>query len=383
MLSSPLTRIRAFFERSPFAIFFSALAVLFVMIAIAGIYRQPEPTDDTTEREPKTITRFIIGTDTVTATASALVKKETLQPIVALTAGTVEHISVHPGSRIGANTPLLRLSADYGANRAGLETTLAERNQRFALDMAKLDREILTLEKKKARQDSSASDTETDIELKRLKRQRAALNESLSAGELGVDISRAGAAIWEPRAAVSGTVEYLAVQIGDFVTPGTLLALLRTDTGATTLDAFVEPTLARAFDTIRPSHMISGTEGGSLEITPSFFSKSETKNGLFNIRYTLTRDQATEASANTRVAISLPLRTTDDKGHTIIPLDALFIHTDHASIFIEHDGKAEEKTVSIKEIFGNAALLDETLPTDTAVLLGRTLIAGETVASVK
>ena len=107
--------------------------------------------------------------------------------------------------------------------------------------------------------------------------------------------------------------------------------------------------------------------------------KRQTRNGLFNIRYTLTQDQAAAATANTRIMISLPLRTADSEGHTLIPLDALFIHTDHASIFIEQDGKAEERTVSIREIFGNAALLDETLPTGTSILLNRTLIAGETV----
>ena len=379
MSSSLQTRLRAFLDHSPFAIFFSALTLLFAVIIIAGIYRQPEPTDDTTGTAARTVEHFIVGTDAVTATASALVKKETLQPLVALTAGTVTSISVRPGSHVGANTPLLRLSADYGANRAGLETTLAERNQRFALDMAELDQDILKLERKKARDDSSASDTETDIALKRLKRQRAELDESLSTAKLGVDISRASAAVWEPRAAVSGTVEYLAVQAGDFVTPGTLLAMLRTDKGVTTLDTFIEPTLSRAFDTTRPSHMVSDMKGVSLEILPSFFSKSETRNGLFNIRYTLTQDQAAAATANTRIMISLPLRTADSEGHTLIPLDALFIHTDHASIFIEQDGKAEERTVSIREIFGNAALLDETLPTGTSILLNRTLIAGETV----
>lgn len=383
MLSSLKTRIQALFNQSPFVIFFSALASLFVIIVIAGIYRQPVPTDEIPMKEAKEVEHFIVGTDNVTSTASALVKKETLQPIVALAAGTVAGISVHPGSHVGANTQLLRLSADYGANRAGLETALMEKNQRFALDMAKLDRKILTLEKKKARQDSSASDTETAIALKQLKRQRDSLDESLSVGGLGVDISRAGAAIWEPRTVVSGTIEYLAVQVGDFVTPGTLLALIRTDKGATTLDAFIEPSIARAFDTTRPSHLVSGPEKVSLEITPSFFSKSETKNGLFNIRYILDQGQSAETTADMRVTISIPLRTADNEGRSIIPIDSLFIHTSHASVFVEHDGKAEEKTVSVKDILGDAAILNETLPAGTAILLDRTLIAGETIMLVQ
>ena len=62
-----------------------------------------------------------------------------------------------------------------------------------------------------------------------------------------------------------------------------------------------------------------------------------------------------------------------------IPLDALFTHTNHTSLFIEHDGKAEELTVSIQKIFGNAALLNESLPDGTSVLLNRALISGEAI----
>lgn len=379
MFASTKTRFQSLLNRSPFTFFFSALALLFIVIVISGIYRQPAKTDDSAQKEAKIVDHFVIGTDTVTTTASALVKKETLQPLVALTAGTVQSISTRPGSRVSAGTPILRLSADYGANRAGLETALAEKNQQFALDIAKLDREILTLEKKKAREDSTASDTETDIALKQLKRQRAALNTSLSTGALSVDISRASAAAFEPRAMVSGTIERIAVQVGDFVTPGTVLALLRTDKGATILETFIDPALARSFDMTTPSYVLLNTDEPSLEITPSFFSTSEIKDGLFHIRYLLSPEQSAQVSDNTRVIVSLPLRTESKDAGTLIPLDALFTHTNHTSLFIEHDGKAEELTVSVRKIFGNAALLNESLPDGTSVLLNRALISGEAI----
>jgi biotin carboxyl carrier protein len=379
MFTSSKTRFQSLLNRSPFTFFFSALALLLGMIIVAGIYRQPAKTDDSAQKEAKIVDHFVIGTDTVTTTASALVKKETFQPLVALTAGTVQNISTRPGSRVSAGTPILRLSADYGANRAGLETALAEKNQRFALDMAKLDREILTLEKKKVRKDSTVSDTETDIALKKLKRQRAALNTSLSTGALSVDISRASAAALEPRAMVSGTIERIAVQVGDFVTPGTVLALLRTDKGATILETFIDPALARSFDATTPSHVLLNTNEPSLEITPSFFSTSEIKDGLFHIRYLLSPEQSAQVSDNTRVILSLPLRAESKDAGTLIPLDALFTHTNHTSLFIEHDGKAEELTVSIQKIFGNAALLNESLPDGTSVLLNRALISGEAI----
>ncbi len=379
MFASTKTLFQSLLNRSPFVLFFSALALLFVVIVVASIYRQPAKTDDSAQKETKIVDRFVIGTDTVTSTASALVRKETLQPLVALTAGTVQSISTRSGSHVSAGTAILRLSSDYGANRAGLETAMAEKNQQFALDMAKLDRKILSLEKKKVLENNAASDTETDITLKQLKRQRASLNTSLSTGALSVDISRASAAAFEPRAMFSGTIERIAVQVGDFVTPGTVLALLRADKGATTLETFIDPALAQSFDTTTPSHILLNTDEPPLEITPSFFSTSETKNGLFHIRYLLSQEQSARVSDNTRVALSLPLRAESKDIGTLIPLDALFTHTNHASLFIERDGKAEELTVSVRNIFGNAALLNETLPNGTSVLLNRTLVSGETI----
>ncbi|MBP6889109.1 MAG: efflux RND transporter periplasmic adaptor subunit [Candidatus Moranbacteria bacterium] len=379
MFTPGKNRLSAILKHSPFVLFFSALAILFAVIVIAGVYRQPEKITSVPTKEATRVDRFIVGTNTVTTTASAIVKKETLQPLVALTSGVVQSVFVHPGSRVSAGAPLFHLSADYGTNRAKLETLLAKKNQQFALDMAELDREILSLEKQKARPNKTKIDTETDIALKQLKRQRAELEFSLSSGALSVDISRANAAVWKPRAIVSGTIEHIAVQAGDFVTPGTLLAMIRTEKGATTLDAFIDPTLARAFDITLPSHILFQTEAESIAITPSFFSQSETKDGFFAIRYLLSQDQSAQVADNTRVTLSLPLRTENKEKHTLIPLDALFTHTNHTSIFIERDGKAEEQTVSVQEIFGNAALLSETLPIDTSVLLNRTLVAGETI----
>ena len=177
----------------------------------------------------------------------------------------------------------------------------------------------------------------------------------------------------------SGTIERIAVQVGDFVTPGTVLALLRADKGATILETFIDPALAQSFDATTPSDVLLNTNEPSLKITPSFFSTSEIKDGLFHIRYLLSPEQSVQVSDNTRVALSLPLRVKSKDAGTLVPLDALFTHTNHTSLFIEHDGKAEEITVSIQKIFGDVALLDESLLDGTSVLLNRTLISDEAI----
>lgn len=376
MFASLRIRLRSIIDRSPFILFFITIALLFAIIAIAHSYRQPAEEENAAPKEMKSVGNFIVGTDTVYADASASVKKDTIQPIVALVSGTIQEISVRPGSRVSASTPLLRISSDYGANKTGLETALAERNQNFSESMRKLDRQILDLEKKKARHDDTLDDTGEDLALKRLKRERATLEESLSSGILSVDISRAGESVFNPKSFVPATVEHIAVHTGDFVTPGTVLAILRADQGAVTLETSVDAALARSFDTTVPSKIRLGN-GESFDVTPSYFSKNETPDGLFIIRYLLSKELSERVIGGTRVSISLPLRAPDQK--TLIPLDALFTHTDHASLFIAQDGKAEEKTVGVETVFGNSALLDETLPEGTPVLLDRTLISGEPI----
>lgn len=372
-------RFRSLIARSPFAWFFAALGILLGVIVLASLSRQPEKNGDALPKEVKIVEHFVVGSDTLTTSASALVKKEMLQPLVALTSGTVQSIAVRPGTQVKTGAPLLRLSADYGADRAGLAAVLAEKNQQLTLDMAKLDREILELAAKEARQKDDTGDTETNLALKRLKRQRAEMETALATGALEVEMARAAAAAFAPRAIVSGTIEYLAVQVGDFVTPGTVLALLRTEKGATTLDAFIPPALSGVFDASLPSRVLLTAGETALSVTPSFFSNSETENGFFHIRYLLSADQSAKVAHQTRVTLALPLRSTSQTGETIIPLDALFTHTNHASLFVERDGKAEERTVSVREILGDAVLLNETLPEGTSVLLNRTLVSGETI----
>lgn len=374
---SAQNRLRSIIDRSPFSLFFFAIALLFAVIALAHFSRQPIKEEKTNEKESKSVESFVIGTNTVYAEASALVKKDTIQPIVALIPGTIQEISVHPGSRVSVSTPLLRISGDYGTNRAGLETSLAEKNQKFSESMRKLDRQIIDLEKKKVRHDDTLDSTSEDLELKRLKRERSSLDESLSNGSLSIDISRAGESVFNPKSFAPATVEHIAVHVGDFVTPGTVLAIVRTDQGSVTLETSIDASLARSFDATLPSK-IHLENGESIDITPSYFSSNETPDGFFIVRYLLSKEISGRVIGGTRVSVSLPLRAPDQK--VFVPLDALFTHTDHASLFVEQDGKAEEKTVAVQTVFGSNALLSEALPIGTAVLLNRTLISGESVS---
>lgn len=369
-----MTQFRSVLARSPFLVFFGALILLFVIIAGARLAREPADKKSEHSEEPRTVSAFFVGTTSPMTTTSALVKKESIQPIVALIAGTVEHISVRPGMQVSATTPLLRLSADYGANRAGIETALAKENQRFTEDMNRLDRNILALEKKAARHDDTLDDTNEALALQRLKRDRATLQESLVTQALSVDLSRAEAAVFEPRAFTRATVEYIPVHPGDFVTPGTVLALLRTENGATTLETTLDPALAQAFDPTTPAEL-SLSQETSFRLLPSSFAPSETPDGLFVIRYLLSPDISRQVTGGTRVTLRIPLRA--PAGKTLVPLDTLFTHTDHTSLFILTEGRAEERTVTVEKIFGSTALISDTFPHDTAILLDRDLIAGE------
>lgn len=376
MSPSILTQTRSVLHRFPFLFFFGAIILLFVIIVLAHSFRQPVEQKTTIVPEPKAVAAFVVGTDTTSTEASALVRKDTVQPIVALIAGTVQEISVRPGSRVSAATPLLRLSADYGANRAGIENALATENQRFTEEMNRLDRKILSLEKKAARHDETLDDTREALALKRLKRERAALQESLVTGALTVDLSQAEEAVFQPRSFVPATVEHIAVHVGDFVTPGTVLAVLRTETGSTTLEAALDPALAHSFDPTTPSKLRLPHET-PIELLPSFFSQGETPDGLFVVRYLLSPESAGRVTDGARVSLSVPLRA--PTGKTLVPLDALFTHTDHTSLFIASNGQAEERTVEVENVFGSAALLKGTLSPGTTLLLDRTLIAGELV----
>ncbi|MFZ3031417.1 MAG: hypothetical protein WA082_00070, partial [Candidatus Moraniibacteriota bacterium] len=238
-------------------------------------------------------------------------------------------------------------------------------------------------EEKKTKHDSSLSDTEEDIELANLKKDRATRKSTLEQSALSVQLSNVSDAVLKPKTFASGAVQSIRVQRGDFVTPGTTLATVSNPRGATSLEAFLDASTARLFDATKEAHVTIGTETFSLR--PTYFSQRENEQGLFSVLFTLSQDMEAKLVNGEFLKIALPLRSSDNTA-TLLPIDAIFQDDSHASLLVEKNGEAAAVTVTLGSLYGGFAEVqfgDNGITKGDRVILNRSVISGDRVSSAQ
>lgn len=370
-------------EQYPATSFFVLLVLLFGVIALGNFLRTPETLSDNAAPGAKETAFFDTATDTAFVAVPAKVKKESIIHIVALTPGIVSNILVSPGRAVVSGQTLLTLTNDYQSGSSEVAKALARESAALTTALAKIDKRITELEEKKTRHDSSLSDTEEDIELANLKKDRATRKSTLEQSALSVQLSNVSDAVLKPKTFASGTVQSIRVKRGDFVTPGTTLATVSNPRGATSLEAFLDARTARLFDATKEAHVTIGTETFSLR--PTYFSQRENEQGLFSVLFTLSQDMEAKLVNGEFLKIALPLRSSD-KTAALLPIDAIFQDDSHASLLVEKNGEAAAVTVTLGSLYGGFAEVqfgDNGLTKGDRIILNRAVISGDRVSSAQ
>lgn len=362
--------------RRPVAGFFILLLALFGLIALGHYMRTPKDTGERTVAEKKETAVFVPNTDTARLKVPAQVKKENVIQIVALSPGIVSHIYTSVGRTVSAGQTLFNTTADYGSGKTLIEKNIAANNAKLTEDLAKIDKRIFQLEEKRIKHDSLLSSTEEDVELARLKKDRATRQNTLANNPLELQAARLSDAVLKPRSFVTGTVESIRVRTGDFVSTGTVLATIRAPRGATTLEALVSRKTALLFDPTKEA--VLRLEDETLNLLPTYFSQEETVNGLYSILFTLSDSARSKITNGEYLSIELPLRAKSPED-TLIPIDAIFQENDSASVLVEENGKAVSKEVTLGNIYGSFALITSGIAKDARVILNRAVIASDEI----
>lgn len=377
-------RIKALFAHSlamlakrPATSFFILVGLLFGTIALGHYLRTPETIENEAAPEAKETALFDVAEDTAFIAVPAKVKKESIINIVALAPGVVSNILTSPGRNVFAGQTLLTLSNDYGSGTATLQKNLAAENARLTTELAKIDKDISALEEKKTKNDNSLSNTEEDLALAQLKKDRATRKSTLEQSALSTQLANLSDAVLKPKIFTSGTIQSIRVKRGDLVTTGQILATLSTPRGATTLEAFLDPKTVRLFDPTKEALITVGSE--TLSLLPTYFSQSENENGLFSVLFTLSEERASKITNGEYLRISLPLRHRGDV-IALVPIDAIFQNESTASLLIERDGIAVSQQVTLGNLSGSYAEILSGLNETDRVILSRAIIAGDHIS---
>lgn len=377
-------RISAIFSRfvetltkRPATSFVVLLILLFGTIALGSYLRTPEADSHQDKKEKKETALFDLAKDTAFIVVPAKAKKESITNIVALAPGVVSSILTSPGRSVVAGQTLLTLTNDYGSGSAALQKNLAAENARLTEELAKIDKDISALEEKKTKNDDSLSNTEEDLTLAQLKKDRATRKSTLKQSALSTQLTNVSDAVLKPKIFASGTVASIRVKRGDLVTTGQVLATVTTPRGATTLEAFLDPKTVRLFDPTREAVLTIGTE--TLALLPTYFSQSENENGLFSVLFTLSEAMTKKITNGEYLTLSLPLRHRADT-KALVPIDALFQDENTASVLVERDGIAVSQTVTVGNLTGSYAEILSGLSETDRIILSRSVIAGDEIS---
>jgi multidrug efflux pump subunit AcrA (membrane-fusion protein) len=365
-----LTRI----EQYPIISFFVLLALLFGIIGVSFVLRTPEVISPENTSEAKVSPLFVPETDPAFITVPAKAKKETIVNVVALAPGIVSTLLVTPGRAVTSGQTLLVLTNDYQGGSAELSKSLASENARLTLELAKIDKDITALKEKQTKRDSSLSNTEEDIALAELEKDRATRKSSLSQSALSLQLSTQSDAVLKPKTFVSGIVTSLRVKRGDLVTAGQVLATIMSPKGATTLEVLLDADNARFFAPHSEARLQIGDE--TITLLPTYFAASENENGLYSILFALSPEMASKVINGDYLRIELPLASSDS---LLIPIDALYQDEAKATVLVLENDIATPRTVTLGTLHGSYAEIKSGLSPADQVLLSRSVIAGDRV----
>jgi cobalt-zinc-cadmium efflux system membrane fusion protein len=361
-------------EQFPITSFVILLVLLFGTIVISHVLRTPSPLETEGTLEAKESALFVPKSDTAFVTVPAKIKKETLTNIVALTPGVVSNILVSPGRTVTSGQTLLTLSSDYQGGSTELNKQLALESTRLTEELAKIDKDITALKEKQTKRDSSLSNTEEDIALAELEKDRATRKSALTQSALSLQLSTRSDAVLKPKTFVSGVVTSLRVKRGDLVSAGQILATITSPKGTTTLEVLLDATNARFFSPNTPALLKLGDE--TIALLPTYFATSENDNGLFSILFALSPELAQKIVNGSYLRIDLPLSSTEG---VLIPIDALYQDDRGASVLVLEDDVATTRVVTLGTLHGSFAEITSGLSSEDKILLSRSVITGDRV----
>lgn len=373
-----MRRFLQLLEQNPIKSFIILVCALGAIIILANSLRAPETLLEKTALEPRSVNVFVVGTDTPTTTLPAEVRKSGVITVIALTSGVIQRIHAVPGQKVTAYQALVTLTNDNGTGAAALRAAIARENQRLTEKNYATEKSAALLQEKVSK-DQSESDAAKNLAEKNLILAKRGLASGMVLSDLG---ARAAESEWQmlrPTSPVTGTLEHLAVRVGEYVTPGTVIAtVIAAGEQPTLLEGALPQSLAVLVNP-EGEHSVSLFDT-TLTITPRYFAAHENSAGMYTFDFRIPSEKSSLFAESTYVPISVSLLKQKGDG-VLIPIDALFqSHGKNSVHFLDQDNLVKSQEVDIEEVIGGYALVHH-LESGIKIVTDRLVVEGEVVVS--
>lgn len=374
-----MRRLFSVLEKRPNISFIVVLVLLFGVIFLASLSRNPEEITEEATQAPKTSRLFPVR-ESGFVTATAKVKKSGVVDIVALTGGTVQSVNVRVGQNVGIGTTLVTLTNDYGVNAPRLSAEKARLESEFTNRVFSLQEEINRRERKIADKDDELTDREEKNAIQTLKVELERLRLNRETARLDVAIANASDAVLRPKSLAAGTVEFIGVRTGENIAAGTLIATIRGTKSVDTLTASLPNDIARFLNPNGLATLILGDE--RFPLAQGYLSKGENALGLRSLTFPVSTEVAGKLTESEFVSILLPLK--NDVNQFFVPIDAILSGANGDSVIVlGANNVAEEKSITLGDTIGSFVVVKNGLGENDAVLMNRGIAPGETVEIIR
>ncbi len=320
---------------------------------------------------PRKVKMMTVGADMSVGVRAEVVKKN-IVTIVAQTAGVVRSVDVSSGARVWAGSRLMRLGDTYvGASVANINAGLAMQIAQTQSEIThKTERNIDILRKNLNKTNSDGvSMSRRDLSMSKRNAQIAQFN---------VDANRARGAVsanmMRPASPIGGTVERVLVRVGQVVSPGTPLAVVRGAKSNTELVINLTKSIAGKVDIAQPVAIEIGEQKHFAQIT---HISTDGVGGVFVATVKLNNVGLIAQIADGDFLDTQITLIGGGDGH-IIPLDAVRMSDGGAIVFVNDNGIAKAQTVNIGGVIGSLVTVTG-LSQFAQIILDRNVIAGQAV----
>lgn len=372
-------RLFAVLEKRPNVSFVVILILLFGVIFLASLSRNPEEVSEETVKAPKTSRIFPVR-EAGFITATAKVKKSGVVDIVAVTDGTVQSVNVRVGQTVGTGTIIATLTNDYGVNAARLSAEKARLESEFTNRVFSLQEEINRRERKIADHDDELDDREEKNTIQTLKVELERLRLNRETARLDAQIANASDAVLRPKSLTAGTVEFIGVRTGENISAGTLIATIRGSKSVDTLTASLPNEIARFLNPNGVATLVLGNE--HFPLSQGYLSQGENTLGLRSLTFPLVGEATNKLTESEFVSILLPLK--NDVNQFFVPIDAIISGAAGDSVIVlGANNLAEEKSIVLGDTIGSFVMVKSGLGENDEVILNRSIAPGETVERIQ
>ena len=383
-------------------VFIVFLCLLVALLFAAQALRQEHPEEAPAPDKTTAVQTYTAGQTYLTTQAK--VADEGVINVLSQSAGVVQRVNIHEGDHLYRGRQLARLSETYsGASVSSLQLELAEKNWLVThanyWDQEKVDDINHELNQNTAwttrweTNGGSGTHGNGDAYTSFSGQQKSELLElsetmtnrgqrlSLDQAESNYFQAQIAASLLSPVTPVAGTVEKVNVTVGQMVSAGTSLAVIKADKAAVKLKVSLGENVVRKIDVTAPAQVYIG--GSWQEVMLDYLPTVPTTGNSYDLSFTLPAALAGQVANGTFVKLRLPLEAATAQ-EILVPLNAVYqTQTAAYAYIVDYDDHgqliARQMPLTLGAVVGNMVTVIDGLQKFDQIILDSGLMDGQAI----